>query len=513
MSFQISDIVLLKDDDKNDLWEIVDIYNGYVNLKGKTNRNIIVTKEDSIEKPEEDLIRKKLLERSECTSSICRNLKRDHDDTKDDSQEPTKVRIYEIPGSILHLDTDPDYLQECIKLYKENNIICNGYTMHPSKMQTEVIGLLQKHNPDILVITGHDGYDDSKNPNLIESYVFSKYYAQTVMKAREFEQDMDSLVIFAGACQSFFQALILAGANFASSPKRVNIGLFDPAIIACNIALTPILTSVDIQRSIIETTASYDGIGGIQCEGRLKLATFSNTENFIKDRVNLNDYNMPTLALPYVNEFNTQVYPQTYYNSYMFDQYQYEEEGINNRRIRIIIDPGHSSIMNTKSDSYLPMDKEKEYETNFNISLLLKNELENYNFDTIIVKSKSNEYLNNMERAKIINESNGDLVIKLHCNRDKDINKNGALVLVSPNNKNLGQTIINEYCNLMKINNRGIMEKRNLSSLNSFNTPTIILGMGYISNPYENMILTTESNQEEIAKSIAKGIVKYFNRN
>ena len=209
MSFQISDIVLLKDDDKNDLWEIVDIYNGYVNLKGKTNRNIIVTKEDSIEKPEEDLIRKKLLERSECTSSICRNLKRDHDNTKDDSQEPTKVRIYEIPGSILHLDTDPDYLQECIKLYKENNIICNGYTMHPSKMQTEVIGLLQKHNPDILVITGHDGYDDSKNPNLIESYVFSKYYAQTVMKAREFEQDMDSLVIFAGACQSFFQALIL----------------------------------------------------------------------------------------------------------------------------------------------------------------------------------------------------------------------------------------------------------------------------------------------------------------
>lgn len=34
------------------------------------------------------------------------------------------------------------------------------------------------------------------------------------------------LVIFAGACQSYFEAIISAGANFASSPARILIDFF-----------------------------------------------------------------------------------------------------------------------------------------------------------------------------------------------------------------------------------------------------------------------------------------------
>ncbi len=32
---------------------------------------------------------------------------------------------------------------------------------------------------------------------------------------------MDELVIFAGACQSHYEEIIKAGANFASSPHRI----------------------------------------------------------------------------------------------------------------------------------------------------------------------------------------------------------------------------------------------------------------------------------------------------
>ena len=46
------------------------------------------------------------------------------------------------------------------------------------------------------------------------------------------------LVIFAGACQSFYEAIMMAGANFASSPARIMIDFFDPLVIAEKIATT-----------------------------------------------------------------------------------------------------------------------------------------------------------------------------------------------------------------------------------------------------------------------------------
>ena len=50
--------------------------------------------------------------------------------------------------------------------------------------------------------------------------------------ARQYESNRDSLIIVAGACQSHFEALLRAGANFASSPARILIHALDPLCIA-----------------------------------------------------------------------------------------------------------------------------------------------------------------------------------------------------------------------------------------------------------------------------------------
>ena len=71
----------------------------------------------------------------------------------------------------------------------------------------------------------------------IYNYRNSKYFAQTVKNARKNDQNKD-LVIFAGACQSYYEALIGAGANFASSPARILIDFVDPLVVAEKIATT-----------------------------------------------------------------------------------------------------------------------------------------------------------------------------------------------------------------------------------------------------------------------------------
>ena len=76
-----------------------------------------------------------------------------------------------------------------------------------------------------------------KNYEDINNYRNSRYFAQTVRNIRKNSKNKD-LVIFAGACQSYYEALIAEGANFASSPARILIDFIDPLVVAEKIATT-----------------------------------------------------------------------------------------------------------------------------------------------------------------------------------------------------------------------------------------------------------------------------------
>lgn len=69
-----------------------------------------------------------------------------------------------------------------------------------------------------------------------------------------------------GACQSFYEGLISAGADFASSPGRVLIDFIDPLIVAEKIALTEdykFVSSYEIIREIKEGEKGVNGIGAM----------------------------------------------------------------------------------------------------------------------------------------------------------------------------------------------------------------------------------------------------------
>ena len=71
-------------------------------------------------------------------------------------------------------------------------------------------------------------------------------------------------MIFAGACQSFFEAIMAAGANFASSPGRILIDFMDPLIVAEKIAITErskFVTINDIVKDLRDGRKSIDGSG------------------------------------------------------------------------------------------------------------------------------------------------------------------------------------------------------------------------------------------------------------
>lgn len=103
--------------------------------------------------------------------------------------------------------------------------------------------------------------------NDLKNYRNTLNFIKAVKQARIYEKSHEKLVIIAGACQSNYEELIKAGANFASSPKRVNIHALDPAIIATTLALTERDKQVDLLELLDKTKYGHDGMGGIKCNG------------------------------------------------------------------------------------------------------------------------------------------------------------------------------------------------------------------------------------------------------
>ena len=118
------------------------------------------------------------------------------------------------PGKVLHIDADSEYMNTCLKVYKQLSIQAVGAVIPEKDQSTYVVELIKNVRPDIVVITGHDGMlKGAKNYLELSNYKNSKYFVDTVAKIRTYQPNYDDLVIFAGACQSCYEAILDAGAH------------------------------------------------------------------------------------------------------------------------------------------------------------------------------------------------------------------------------------------------------------------------------------------------------------
>ena len=176
-----------------------------------------------------------------------------------------------ITGKILHLDGDKKYSEKSYYYYKKVGLNAIVKNIPEYKQPKAVYNLLKIYNPDILIITGHDGMiKKNVGYNDLYNYRNSRHFVKTVEEARRYDLETGkNLVIFAGACQSYFEALMMAGANFASSPARILIDFLDPLIIAETIALTDIYKFVSIDDIVNELRDGKKGVDGIGAKGKM----------------------------------------------------------------------------------------------------------------------------------------------------------------------------------------------------------------------------------------------------
>lgn len=192
---------------------------------------------------------------------------------------------FEMPGKVLHLDGDANYLRKSLHVYRQLQVPAEGVHCHESQMPQLLMRLLPRVSPDIVVITGHDGVVKHQNQlQHLHSYKNSHNFVEAVRIARAYERHKDALTVVAGACQSHFEALLHAGANFASSPGRVMIHALDPVYVAVRSAFTPFRETIDMADVITNTVSGVRGVGGIESTGSFRMGV----PNLIEDAKNMN---------------------------------------------------------------------------------------------------------------------------------------------------------------------------------------------------------------------------------
>lgn len=278
---EIGDVVVRRSYDKDITFRIIDIkeedgVKSYV-LKGINLRIIADSSSDDLEKVDDNYLgdQDKILNsrvrgainsaisfREDASKRIDKSLKK---------EENKKDLMFGRPGKILHVDGDSEYMETCLKVYKELSLDAIGKAIPESEQPKVIVDLVKDIKPDIVVLTGHDGViKDTKDYLDLKSYRNSKYYIDAVKALREYNSSYDELIIFAGACQSCYENLLDSGANFASSPDRILIHCLDPVFVCEKIAYTSINNVISITDVIESTITGKNGIGGVETRGKYR---------------------------------------------------------------------------------------------------------------------------------------------------------------------------------------------------------------------------------------------------
>lgn len=208
------------------------------------------------------------------------------------------------------------------------------------------------------------------------------------------------------------------------------------------------------------------------------------------------------------------------------------------KQLKIAIDPGHQGKGNSQKEPIGPGASEQkakvssgtvgrttkvsEYELTLDVAFKLQKELQDRGYEVYMIRESHDVDISNAQRAKMAADAQADVMIRIHANGSENSSISGALTM-APTTKNpyvseeivqecqtLAKLMIDTYCQVTEAKNQGVILTDKMSGLNWCTIPAVIIELGYMTNPEEDIKMETEEYQNLMIQGMADGIDKYF---
>lgn len=203
----------------------------------------------------------------------------------------------------------------------------------------------------------------------------------------------------------------------------------------------------------------------------------------------------------------------------------------------VCIDPGHQSKGNYNKEPIGPgssilkakvssgtrgvATKVPEYKLNLEVSLLLKEKLENQGYTVVMTREINDVDISNKERAEMANNAKANVFLRIHADGSSSSKTHGLHILCPAKNNQYTKDIYEKSNKLAKImieelvasteaKSKGIAYRKDISGFNWSKVPVVLIEMGFMTNPQEDKKLATKEYQDKIGNGILNGLNEYF---
>ncbi len=141
----------------------------------------------------------------------------------------------------------------------------------------------------------------------------------------------------------------------------------------------------------------------------------------------------------------------------------------------------------------------------------------------MLTRETNDVSLSNMERAQIANELGADAFLRIHANGVEDPTVRGVMTIcltaqnpyhpeLYPRSRALAEAVLEALGDAVgcEAERRSLWETDTMSGINHAAVPTLIVEMGYLSNPDEDRLLADPAYRALIAAGIADGLDAWF---
>lgn len=176
----------------------------------------------------------------------------------------------------------------------------------------------------------------------------------------------------------------------------------------------------------------------------------------------------------------------------------------------IVIDAGHGGKdPGTNGNGLI------EKDITLDIALKLNEILQNEGVNTYMIRTDDT----NMDRKDRINKANkinAALYLSIHCDWYRSSSIKGMTIYRHPSesikygnltNGKYAENIHRELLKATNISDRGIKSNAEYAVLRHAKMPSVLVELGYISNPYDASVLSSQESRKAIARSLAEAVI------